>query len=444
MKHIKLFEEWNLLDEGYSGRPADFQFADFEKARKFAQTLGLKGESDWRIFSKSAKLPYDIPADPYTYYKKRGVWTSWGDFLGTGTVSSHLKQFKPFEEAREFARTLGLKGMLDWKEYCISGDKPHDIPTNPNIVYADKGWSGFGDFLGTGNIAMHLKQFRPFEEAREFARSLGLKNEKEWRKYCTSGQNPDDIPSAPNIIYAEKGWMGWGDFLGTGKVATYLREYKPFEEAREFVRTLGLKGENEWRKYCTSGEKPDDIPSAPSKVYAEKGWMSWGDFLGTGKVATSLREYKSFEEAREFVRSLGLKSIGEWRKYCTSGEKPDDIPTNPNREYAGKGWISMGDFLGTGIVATYLREYRPFEEAREFARSLGLKSETEWRKYCTSGEKPDDIPSAPSKVYADKGWAGFGDFLGTGNVPSRMKYFIPFDKEKSGNVDSELENETEI
>lgn len=298
MKHIKLFEEWNLLDEGYKGRPAGFQFADFEKARRFAHTLGLKGESDWRIFSKSAKLPYDIPADPYAYYSKRGVWTNWGDFLGTGNVSSHLKTFRPFEEAREFARSLGLNSMLDWKEYCISGDKPHDIPTNPNITYADEGWAGYGDFLGTGNIAHSLKEFRPFEEAREFARNLGLKGAPEWKKYSASGKRPDDIPSSPHVVYADEGWMGYGDFLGTGNIATYLREYRPFEEAREFARSLGLKSETEWRKYCTSGEKPDDIPSAPSRVYADKGWAGFGDFLGTGNVASRMKYFLNSDKEK--------------------------------------------------------------------------------------------------------------------------------------------------
>ena len=54
----------------------------------------------------------------------------------------------------------------------------------------------------------------------------------------------------------------------------------------------------------------------------------------------------------------------------------------------------MGDWLGTGTVASFLREYRPFKKARAFVCGLGLKSQTEWRDYCKSGKKPNDIPSA--------------------------------------------------
>ena len=39
----------------------------------------------------------------------------------------------------------------------------------------------------------------------------------------------------------------------------------------------------------------------------------------------------------------------------------------------------MGDWLGTGTVATHLRKYRSFKEARAFVRGLGLKSQAEWR-----------------------------------------------------------------
>ena len=46
-----------------------------------------------------------------------------------------------------------------------------------------------------------------------------------------------------------------------------------------------------------------------------------------------------------------------------------------------------------------------FAEARAFVCTLGLKSTAEWREYCKSGQKPDDTPATPEKVYGDK-WKG--------------------------------------
>jgi hypothetical protein len=147
-------------------------------------------------------------------------------------------------------------------------------------------------------------------------------------------------------------------------------------------------------------------------TYRDNGWAGLGDWLGTANIASFLRQYRSFEEARAFARNLGLKSQTEWIDYCRSGEKPDDIPSKPDNGYADQGWVGMGDWLGTGTIATHLREYLSFKKARAFARNLDLKSETEWRGYCKSDKRPSYIPSNPDKMYANDGWAGMGDWLG--------------------------------
>jgi hypothetical protein len=47
------------------------------------------------------------------------------------------KQFRDIESAREFARELKLKGSREWYEYCKSGNKPDDIPSNPSSIYKE-------------------------------------------------------------------------------------------------------------------------------------------------------------------------------------------------------------------------------------------------------------------------------------------------------------------
>ncbi|MFN9690269.1 MAG: DEAD/DEAH box helicase family protein, partial [Bacteroidota bacterium] len=178
----------------------------------------------------------------------------------------------PFEEAREFVRNLNLKGQKEWFDYCKSGEKPEDIPVAPHLVYKQDGWNTWGDWLGTGSVAFHLREYRPFEEARDFVHKLNLINNKEWIEYCKSGEKPEDIPVAPYHVYKQDGWKTWGDWLGTGGIASYLKEYRPFEEAREFVHNLNLINNKEWIEYCKSGEKPEDIPSKPSRTYKQDGW----------------------------------------------------------------------------------------------------------------------------------------------------------------------------
>jgi len=394
------------------------QFRDFESARKFVHSLGLKSVTEWRKYIKSGTKPNDIPSNPHNTYKKQ--WKGVGDWLGTGRIADKYKQFRDFESARRFVRSLGLKSQTEWKKYIKSGTKPNDIPSNPQRTYK-KQWKGWGDWLGTGRIADKYKQFRDFESARKFVQSLGLKSQTEWNVYAKSLQKPNDIPSNPNQEY-KKQWKGMGDWLGTGRIATFNMQYRDFESARKFVRKLGLKNFDEWREFCKSPHKPADIPSAPNQVY-KKQWKGAGDWLGTGNVRT--KQFRDFESARKFVHSLGLKSVTEWNVYAKSLQKPNDIPYSPNKVYK-KQWKGMGDWLGTGRIANFDKQFRDFESARKFVRSLGLKSQTEWKKYIKSGTKPNDIPSNPNKVYK-KQWKGMGDWLGTGRIATLNMQFRDFE-----------------
>jgi superfamily II DNA or RNA helicase len=293
--------------------------------------------------------------------------------------------------------------------------------------------------------------WRPFEEARTFVRSLGLKGQKEWYDYCggrltEKGKLPEDIPSNPNLVYKDGGWLSYGDWLGTGTVADRLRKYREFDEARAFVRSLGLKSRKEWFDYCRGrlpekGKLPEDISQSPHQTYKNKGWVSVGDWLGTGTVAPQLRKYRKFDEARAFVRSLGLKGNKEWNDYCggrlpEKGKLQEDIPSNPNLVYKDGGWLSYGDWLGTGTVAARLRKYREFNEARAFVRGLRLKSSQEWRDYCRGrrpekGKLPEDIPATPNHVYKGEGWVSMGDWLGTGTVAHQLRKYREFNEARA-------------
>jgi hypothetical protein len=231
-------------------------------------------------------------------------------------------KWRSFEDARKFASSLNLKNSNEWNDYCASGNKPNDIPSTPWIVYKTKGWNGFRHWTG------RREGFRLFEDAKRFAHTLNFKGEKEWREYRQSGNKPYDIPSNPDSAYKNKGWIDWGDWFGTGRIADQFRKYRSFDETKKFVLEMEIKTQKEWIVYVKSGNKPYDIPSNVQKSY-KKEWIDWGDFLGTGRIASKDRQYRSFEEAKKFVQNLGLKNSIEWREYCISGNKPDDIPSNP-------------------------------------------------------------------------------------------------------------------
>ena len=265
-------------------------------------------------------------------------------------VLNKPNKFLPYKEAKEFVKGLQLSNQKEWFEYAKSDKKPNNIPSSPSNTYKDKGWIGIGDWLGTGSVAPKDKIFLPFKEAREFVKGLQINDQKEWFEYVKSDNKPDNIPSDPRIVYRDNGWMDMGDWLGTGRIADKYKIFLPFEEVREFVKGLELSNVKEWQEYCKSGKKPDNIPSRPDKIYKDKGYISWGDWLGTGRVATKDIIFLPFKGAREFVKGLQLSNQKQWVEYAKSGNKPDNIPYNPHKIYEDNGWVGIGDWLGTDTL----------------------------------------------------------------------------------------------
>ena len=264
----------------------------FPEARIFARSLKLKSLKEWNAFVSSGKLPSNIPADPAHAYANQG-WVNVADWLGME------KRVRSYEDARAFVRKLKLSSAVEWREWSSSGKRPVDIPSAPYRIYENSGWINWADWLGIE------KQKRPFAEARAFARSLGLKSIREWKRYAASNKLPPDIPARPQdtFAYAKEGWAGYEDWLGKEKGK------RPFADARAFVRGLKLSTVLEWQKYTRSKNFPVDIPKNPDRSYAADGWIDWGDWLETGRTRPWRAKYRSFEEARAFVRSLGTQKL---------------------------------------------------------------------------------------------------------------------------------------
>ena len=95
------------------------------------------------------------------------------------------------------------------------------------------------------------------------------------------------------------------------KMVDKKQEWKPFEDARVFVRSLKLRGAEEWEEYRKSGKRPNDIPSNPDKIYKNDGWIDIGDWLGTGSIATKNSVYLSFNERVEQLPEETRKNLKE-------------------------------------------------------------------------------------------------------------------------------------
>ena len=232
-----------------------------------------------------------------------------------------------------------------------------------------------------------------------------------------------------------------------------------------YVRGLGLKSKKGWEVWRKNG-RPSDIPSEPSIVYRDDGWISWSDWLGF-KGRAPPGGMLPFAVGRAYARKLKLRRTREWKAWSKSGRRPFNIPSNPDTTYRDDGWISWPDWIGYGSAggaaasrsssssssattapkkkstktcrrrpttthpghaswpyclgsgsggkATNKVAPLPFAAARAYARKLKLKSQKEWREWGTSGQRPSNIPAHPERMYRDDGWISMPDWLGYGS-----------------------------
>ena len=413
---------------------AKLAFRSYAEAVAFAHARGIRSQSHWYrlVRAGDGRWPADVPTSPDSTYEGKG-WISWGEFFGTGAFGMKLKRFRPFEEAREFIRSLGLKSSDEWHPYCTGRlpekpTLPFDIPSTPERckAYAGK-WAGWADWLGYEDVRT---PWRGFDQAREFARALKLRGQQHWKAYCSGKRpelpaKPDDIPAAPWKAYDGTGWISWGDWLGHGMVGTTVRNYLGFAEARALVHALHLSSIGAWKKLAAVSQQPLRVPRQPERTYRDKGWINWSDWLGVAvrevkRTRKRVRTFREFESARAFVHALHLPGSLAWPRYL-NGEFPDkptfpsDIPRNPKNYYREQ-WAGWGDWLGTGTLAPSDRTFRSFEAARTFARKLGFKNGKTWLEWSKiPGNRPADIPGSPSVYYKTKGWISWPDFLSAGD-----------------------------
>ena len=249
------------------------------------------------------------------------------------------RRHNSFVKVRKFVHSLNLKSQNEWYAYCKSGKKPENIPSTPNRIYKDE-WVSWGDFLGTNYIQQQKRNYLSYNDARKIIKKLEIKSQRDYRKFSNKNKIPKNIPAGPDKVYKKNGtWISWGDFLGTKNIATQNLQYRPFEDAKKFVRNLKFQNRSEWYAYCKSGKKPENIPLNLDKTYKNSGWTNWGDFLGTGFVSTTERSKKFLPIkdakilARKIVKQYGIKNYSEWQKLSKMGKLPSNLPVNLQQTY---------------------------------------------------------------------------------------------------------------
>ena len=171
---------------------------EFEVARDVARRAKYKNKREYQEKCKELGLP---PRPHFTYALQGFV--NYGDFLGTGRISTHSMTWPSFTDAKKLVRDAKVKDMRDYQKK----KNKLSLPTGPQDIYKHL-WTNWYDFLGTHKYS----KYPLYSEAVNIVRDLGIKVSTDYDKI----RKENNLPSSPSRVYGED-WKGWKEFLGTKK-----------------------------------------------------------------------------------------------------------------------------------------------------------------------------------------------------------------------------------
>lgn len=196
---------------------ASFVRWSYEDAKKWFQSE----YGDHFLFTDFQNLdtslfPVSFPKDPAGYYKRRGQWVSWRDFLRN-------EEFLDYEETRQYLKKHFPQ--ITSSTVFIKNKKslPNFIHTRPDKFFTKSGeWVSWEKFLinyenkqgkkGHGRRVDRAK-YLSYKEAKVILKELNFKRPyhfENWKK-----NRPKGMPSHPDVFYKKSGeWVSWDDFLG--------------------------------------------------------------------------------------------------------------------------------------------------------------------------------------------------------------------------------------
>jgi hypothetical protein len=318
-----------------------------------------------------------------------------------------ITNYRNYQSAENFAKSLNFTFWNQWKSFAATNKKPKDIPSDPRRYYKKNGWTNVKTFLGSKNLSNKDKNenFPNYEDAKKQVKEFKITSARLyfiWKK-----ENPHiNLPYRPSNTYKNKGWINWGDYLGTKNISDNEKKeiFSSYEEAKMIVSKENIKSLREYENFINS-KKADKykLPKTLSEFYKNRGWISSPDFFGTDNFKN--KEFPSYDESKSLLENKNLDSKEAFEKWIKNNNLK--IPKSPWQYYQNKGWISWPDFLGYSKLS--------FENLREIVQTENLKTHLEfknWRKKQNKKRKKK-IPKNPDSHYTNKKqWKGWPDFLG--------------------------------
>jgi uncharacterized protein YpiB (UPF0302 family) len=314
-------------------------YLSYEESKAIVLPLNLSGREEFDKKHKELNLSTKgVPGNPENFYKRKGTWIDWYDFLGKYKPEYTLS----YGECKKVIQHLNLSSREEFrKKHKELNLITKGVPASPPYFYKRKWtWLGWSDFLRNEKKPEYTLSY---EECKEIVQHLNISGIEEFdKKHKELNLSTKGVPKDPKNFYKKRGtWLGWPDFL--------RNERKPdlsYEECKEIVQSLNIGSIEEFKqKHKELNLSAKGVPKCPEGSYISRGtWKGRYDFLGKHKPEYEL----SYEECKKIVQSLNLSSVEEFfKKHKELNLSTKGIPKDPQEFYKRKGtWIDWPDFLG--------------------------------------------------------------------------------------------------
>lgn len=243
-----------------------------------------------------------------------------------------------------------------------------------------------------------LVELYTLAEAVQAVRKLNFRTRKE---YKTGYKQDPRLPSEPDVVYKQNGWISWPYFL-TGKIKE-LKYTK--EECCVKIKKYRIKTWADYQGWC---KKDHRLPHAPQNVYN----CSLGELIQLATGACSSRQAAKYTKEECFIkiREHSIRTRKNYHEFC---KKDSRMPSNP-RKFFG---CTFSELLRLATGQCSRRATKKYTE-KEFCIKImeyGIKTQGDYYKWC----KKD--PSLPYRVQDTYGFSLVELVtLAMGEVPSPM------------------------
>ena len=249
-----------------------------------------------------------------------------------------------------------------------------------------------------------------YNESKEYLKTFNIKSSFQFYTMVREGSFNDILNKRPYEYFRVKKRNDWVS-IDFEKENKYLK----FNEARNYVRKLGIESQKEWILWCRDRDLSVlKIPTNPNVIYKNSGWISFSDWTGnTSYKSVKNIKYLRYLECKNYIKLNfpEIKNRVVWTGFDKS-KLPIFIPKRPDYFYKkSNDWINWESFLDSDISPrSKSKIFLGFREAKKYITSLKFKDQYDFYKFIEDNNI-NFIPKRPDYVYK-KDWIGYIDFLG--------------------------------